>query len=259
MGTQESFVRVSHDHGVATVMIDREPVNAVNPDVIEEFLVAVRTAAADEEVRCIVIRGAGRCFVAGADIEVMSELTEESQLRMRRWVDVLTTLEEAPKPVIAALNGHALGGGAELALACDLRVASRRATIGFPEASLGILPGAGGSIRLPRLLGPHQARLLMMRGTRLSADEALAIGLVDEVVAEHDFDEVVAARSVEFAAGPTVSFGEIKRLARVSLDRPLAEASAEELRSVLKLIGTSDAREGLTAFLDKRSPTFRGR
>ena len=251
---------VTHDvvDSVATITLNRPPVNAVNPELIEALLPICREVAADPEVRCIVLTGAGRQFVAGADINVMNELTEESQLKMHRWTDVLRCLEEAPKPVIAGINGHALGGGAELTLACDLRLASSRATIGFPEISLGLFPGAGGSVRLPRLIGAHRAALAMIEGTRFRADDALNQGLVDKVVPEDQFDEELVKIAAEFAAKPTRAIGEIKRLVRISTDRSLAEAEGEEFQAVLRLLVTDDLAEGFDAFLQKRKPVFKG-
>lgn len=253
---------VIHHHladGVGTLTLDRPPVNAVDPALIAELRAAVTTYADDPAVRCLVIRGTGSCFVAGADLRVMRDLSIGTQRLMRGWVDVLELLEAAPKPVIAALNGHALGGGAELALACDLRIAAEPATIGFPEATLGLLPGAGGSVRLPRLLGPHRARRMMMEGTRLTARQAEEVGLVDLAVPVEEFDATVQRTAAEYAARATVALGEIKRMVRASTDGALAAASAAEFEAVLRLAATEDAAEGLQAFLDRRPAVFRGR
>ena len=182
---------ITRDAGVATIRIDRPPANAVNPALIAEFLEVLPPLAADPDVRCLVITGTGKFFIAGADIAVMRDLSDANQAEMRGWIDVQRLLERAPKPVIAAMNGHALGGGAELSLACDLRILSATASFGFPEIALGLFPGAGGSQRLPRLVGPHRAKRLMIDGTRLTAEQAMEYGLVDRVVEPGAFDAAV--------------------------------------------------------------------
>ncbi|RRQ27009.1 enoyl-CoA hydratase [Rhodococcus sp. Eu-32] len=254
-----SYLRTTVADAVATVVVDRPPANAFDPDLIDELLTALPPLADDPSVRCIVVRGTGRFFVAGADISVMRNLTEETQRAMRPWVDVQHILTSAPKPVIAAMNGHALGGGAELALACDLRVMSDAATVGFPEIALGLFPGAGGSQRLPRLIGAHRAVLLMMEGRKLTAAEALDIGLVDRVVADDRFDDTVAELAAVYAAKPTAAIGLIKQVVTDGLPLPMHEALDVEFDAVLKLITTSDTAEGLQAFLDKRPAVFTGK
>ncbi|MCF6469457.1 enoyl-CoA hydratase [Nonomuraea sp. MG754425] len=253
-----SVLEVRYEGGVATVVIDRPPANAVDPAMIEEFLDLVPRLAEDPEVRCVVITGTGRFFVAGADIAVMRDLSEANHVRMRRWIEVQRLLELAPKPVIAAMNGHALGGGAELALACDLRILAEPATFGFPEMNLGLFPGAGGSQRLPRLLGPHRAKLLMIEGARLTATEALRLGLVD-VVAGEDFDQVVARHADTLAAKPTRTIGMLKRIVDEGYGLPIEQALEGERAAVMELIHTDDAAEGLQAFLDRREARFTGR
>ncbi|WP_197725353.1 enoyl-CoA hydratase/isomerase family protein [Actinoplanes sp. OR16] len=250
---------MSVSDAVATIVIDRPPANAVNPALIEEFLKILPGIAGDPAVRCIVITGTGRFFVAGADIAVMRDLSRDNHVRMRRWVEVQRLLEVAPKPVIAAINGHALGGGAELALACDLRIAAAGATVGFPEMRLGLFPGAGGSQRLPRLLGVHRARLLMIEGDRMSAAQALAIGLVDEVVRDEDFAGAVTDRARDWATRPTTAIGLLKRSMAEGASLDIDGALGAEWAAVQQLITTEDAAEGLQAFLDSRLPRFTGR
>ncbi|MEV0109476.1 enoyl-CoA hydratase-related protein [Nocardia sp. NPDC050799] len=251
-------VRVSVRDAVATVVLDRPPANAFDPGLIAELRTTLEPLATDPEVRCLVLRGTGRFFVAGADIRVMRDLTEETQRAMRPWVDIARLLETAPKPALAAINGHALGGGAELTLACDMRVMTESATIGFPEIDLGLFPGAGGSQRLPRLLGAHRAKLLMIEGSRLPAAAALRIGLVDEVVADARFDDRIDELAAALAAKPTRTVGLLKRIVEQGRDLPLDDALDLEFGAVLELIRTGDAAEGLQAFLDKRAPSFSG-
>jgi enoyl-CoA hydratase len=250
---------ITRDAGVATIRIDRPPANAVDPAMIAEFREVLPPLADDPEVRCLVITGTGRFFVAGADIAVMRDLSGANQAKMRGWIEVQRLLERAPKPVIAAMNGHALGGGAELSLACDLRILSASASFGFPEIALGLFPGAGGSQRLPRLVGPHRARRLMIEGTRLTAEQALESGLVDRVVEPDRFDAAVAEEARRLAAKPTAAIGLLKRVVDEGYGLPIEEALLREEKGVLELTRTADAAEGLQAFLDKRPPEFTGR
>lgn len=256
--TKAPGFRFDHDGPVATLVIDNGPVNTVDPDLIEGLIEALPALTDDPAVRCIVVRGKDRVFIGGADIAVMRRLDPDTYRAMRRWVHVQRALELAPKPVVAALNGHALGGGAELALACDLRILHARATFGFPETGLGIFPGAGGSQRLPRLIGPHRARRLIIDGTRLTAGEALDQGLVDLVAAD-DFDAVVAREATRLAALPTATIGLVKHVIDAGWGLPIDEAMRVEEEYVLRNLALTDAAEGLQAFLDKRPPTFTGR
>ncbi|GHE84089.1 enoyl-CoA hydratase [Amycolatopsis deserti] len=250
---------ITRDAGVATIRIDRPPANAVDPAMITEFGQVLPPLVDDPDVRCLVITGTGRFFVAGADIAVMRDLSEANQAKMRGWIDVQRMLERAPKPVIAAMNGHALGGGAELSLACDLRILSASASFGFPEIALGLFPGAGGSQRLPRLVGPHVAKRLMIEGNRLTAQRALELGLVDRVVDAADFQAVVAEEARRLAGKATAAIGLLKRVVDEGHGLPIEEALLREEKGVLELTRTADAAEGLQAFLDKRPPRFTGR
>lgn len=250
--------RLEQDGPITTVVFDNGPVNTVDPSLIEGLIDALPTVTEDPAVRCVVLRGKGKVFVGGADIRVMRKLDPDTYRAMRRWVEVQRILELAPKPVVAALNGHALGGGAELALACDLRILHERATFGFPETRLGIFPGAGGSQRLPRLIGPHRAKRLIMDGTRLTAKEALDQGLVD-LIAGDDFETVVARESTRLAALPTETIGLVKQVIDRGWSLPIDEAMEVEEAHVLRNLELADAAEGLQAFLDKRPPTFTGR
>lgn len=254
----QSVLEVIRDGAVATIRISRPPANAVNPAMIAEFLTVIQPLAADQDVRCIVITGTGRFFVAGADIAVMRDLSAGNQAEMRRWIDVQRLLELAPKPVIAAMNGHALGGGAELSLACDLRILSGDGSFGFPEMALGLFPGAGGSQRLPRLVGPHLAKRIMIGGERYSPGDALRLGLVDLVADPDGFAGVVAEQARDLAAKPTVAVGLLKRVIDEGYGLPIDDALRREEKGVQDLTRTADAAEGLQAFLDKRPAVFQG-
>jgi enoyl-CoA hydratase len=243
---------------VATVTFARPPVNAVDLSVIDDFLRLVDDLA-DPEVRAVVVTGQGRSFCAGADIAMMRDLSHENHRRLRRWVDVQAGLEALAKPVVVAINGYALGGGAELALACDVRLMAEGAEIGFPEIGLGIFPGAGGTQRLTRLLGPAVALRLMLDGRRLAAAEARAIGLVDLVWPAEALLAEAEARARRLAEGPTRAIGLLKRCVYGGAGRSLDEGLDLEWQAVLEVLGTADAAEGLAAFLEKRPPRFRGR
>ena len=249
---------VTRAGGVATVALDRPPVNAVDLAVIDEFLRVVAQLSSDRGVRAVIITGRERRFCAGADIAMLKDAAPENQRRARQWVDVQAGLEAMEKPVIAAINGYALGGGAELALACDLRLMARGGEIGFPEIQLGIFPGAGGTQRLTRLLGPARALRLMMEGRRLTADEARVLGLVDEVVPADLLDRTAREMADRLAAGPTRAMGLLKRCVYRGYGRPLEEGLAIEAAAVAEVVRTADAREGMDAFLAKRPPRFTG-
>ena len=249
---------VTRAGGVATVALDRPPVNAVDLEVIDEFLGTVAELAADRAVRAVILTGRERRFCAGADIAMLRDLSPENQRRARRWVDVQAGLEAMEKPVVAAINGYALGGGAELALACDVRLMARGGEIGFPEIRLGFFPGAGGTQRLTRLVGPARALRLMMEGRRLTADEAHALGLVDEVVPADLLPQTARDVAERLASGPTRAIGLLKRCVYQGHGRPLDEGLALEAGAVSELIRTADAREGMEAFLAKRPPALHG-
>jgi enoyl-CoA hydratase len=243
---------------VATVVLDRPPVNAVDLEVIDEFLEVVAELGVARAVRAVVLTGRERRFCAGADIAMLQDFSPENQRRARRWVDVQAGLEAMEKPVVAAINGYALGGGAELALACDFRLMARGGEIGFPEIRLGFFPGAGGTQRLTRLVGPARALRLMMEGRRLEANEARALGLVDEVVPAELLPQTARDVAERLATGPTRAIGLLKRCVYQGHGRPLDEGLALEEAAVAELIRTVDAREGMEAFLAKRPPRFTG-
>lgn len=250
--------RIEPDGPVTTVVLDHGRANTVDPDLIDSLLLHLPAVLHDPTVRCVVIRGKGKIFVGGADLVVMRRLEPETYRAMRRWVDVQRAIELAPKPVVAALNGHALGGGAELALACDLRIMHARATFGFPETDLGIFPGAGGSQRLPRLVGPHRAKKFIFDATRLCAADALREGLVDLVAAD-DFDKVVRREAHRLAARPTATLGLVKATIDRGAGLPIDDAMDIEEHYVMQNLALADAAEGIQAFLDKRGATFEGR
>jgi enoyl-CoA hydratase len=243
---------------VATITLSRPPVNAMNPQLIDELLDAVDMLAVDPAARAIMIMGAGGRYCAGADIAVMSDHSRATYRRMRRQIEVEDALERLEKPVVVAIEKFALGGGAELALACDVRIMGESALFGFPEAALGLLPGAGGTQRLTRLVGTARAFWMMATGAKLSAAEALDYGLVNEVVA----DDAVLARAREVAEqlanGPTRAIGLIKRLVYESWGRELPSGLLREGDAVFELLSSADLQEGFLAFHEKRPARFTG-
>ncbi len=244
--------------GVVTITLDRPPVNAVNPELIDELLDVLDLLAEDASARAILFMGARGRWCAGADIGVMSDHTRSTYRKMRRQIEIEDALERLEKPVVVAIEKFALGGGAELALACDVRVMGEGAVFGLPEASLGLLPGAGGTQRLTRLVGTARAFWMMSTGAKLPAAQALEYGLVNEVVP----DDAVVTRAREiaeqFAAGPTRAIGLIKRLVYESWGRELPSGLLREGDAVFELLGSNDLHEGFAAFREKRSPRFSG-
>lgn len=244
--------------GVVTITLDRPPVNAVNPELIDELLDVLDLLAEDPSARAILFMGAGGRWCAGADIGVMSDHTRSTYRRMRRQIEIEDALERLAKPVVVAIEKFALGGGAELALACDVRVMGEGAVFGLPEASLGLFPGAGGTQRLTRLVGTARAFWMMATGAKLPAAQALEYGLVNEVVPDDAVVTRARAIAEQFAAGPTLAIGLIKRLVYESWGRELPSGLLREGDAVFELLKSDDLREGFEAFREKRPPQFSG-
>jgi enoyl-CoA hydratase/carnithine racemase len=254
------FVRVEIDDAVATIRIDRPKANALSRAVSVELSEAANAVAADEAVRAVVLWGGERIFAAGADIKDMVDYgPEDAAPDVGALEQACRDLEAIPKPVIAAINGFALGGGCELALACDQRIAAEDAQLGLPEIRLGIIPGSGGTQRLPRLVGLARARDLILSGRWVGAEEARAIGLVDRVKPPGHVYAAATEEARRFAAGPTIAYAAAKRALAAASDVELARGLELERDAFLPLFATEDQEEGMRAFLDKRDPEFRGR
>ncbi|QLC33866.1 enoyl-CoA hydratase/isomerase family protein [Halarchaeum sp. CBA1220] len=251
-------ISLALDDGVATVTIDRpESLNALNSAALDALLDALDEAE-EREARVLVLTGAGEtAFAAGADIEEMADFsTPEAHAYASLGHDVTRAIETFPAPAIAAINGYALGGGLELALACDLRVASERAVLGQTETDLGIVPGWGGTQRLPRLVGDETARRLVYFGDRVDAQDAHELGLVGDVVANDELDGHVAALASDLAARPRFALAAAKEAITQSHETDLAAGLDFERRTWASLFGTHDQREGMAAFLEERDPAF---
>jgi enoyl-CoA hydratase len=256
-------VVVERASSVATVTLNRpEVLNALNGRMLDELAQTFAQLAADPEVRAVVVTGAGpKAFAAGADIGELNALSDAlaGEAQARRGQALTIAIERLPVPVIAAVNGFALGGGCELAMACDLRIAAENARFGQPEVNLGILPGYGGTQRLTRLVGEGMAMYLCLSGELIDAREALRIGLVQKVVAPDALlAEANRIAAVIAAKGP-LAVTATKRAIIDGAALPLADGLALEALRFGQLIATADFREGSSAFLDKRKAVFQGR
>lgn len=255
-----SLVRLERRGAVAVITLDRPPVNALSGELVADLAVAI-DGAGDPGVRAVVVTGSPH-FAAGADISGFKALMEAGGSGAELGVQlsgVLTRFEALAKPVIAAVRGYALGGGLELAMACDLRIFGEGAKVGQPEIKLGLIPGAGGTQRLPRLIGVGRARHLVYTGRMVDAAEAERIGLADRVVPDAALDETALAWADELAAGATAAIAVAKRVIARGIELPLAGALALETEGFGECFGTADAAEGVAAFLGKRPPQFSGR
>jgi enoyl-CoA hydratase/carnithine racemase len=246
--------------GVAIVRLDRPPVNALSRALLTELAEVARALTADAAVRAVVVCGEGKAFAAGADISEFGDqdAAREIGARFRAAFDALAAI---PRPVIAAIHGVALGGGLELALACDLRVAADTARVGQPEILLGIIPGAGATQRLARLVGPARAKDLIWSGRQVKADEALAMGLVDRVVPAADLLDVTLDHAAELAAGPTVALSLTKQVIDAGLDGSLQHGLDLEAKAFVEVFASEDAAIGVGSFLEHGpgKATFTGR
>jgi enoyl-CoA hydratase len=261
MPTYDSVLYETAD-AIATITVNRpDKLNALNAATIDELHAAFREADGDDGVRAIILTGAGaKAFVAGADIGELAKMGPLNGVRVsRQGQDAFRFLETMRKPVVAAVNGFALGGGLELALACHLRMASAKAKFGLPEVKLGIIPGYGGTIRLPRLVGRGRALEMILTGDMIDAAEACRIGLVNRVAEPEQLMEETRALVGRIVANGPVALA----MAIESVDHAATSSTENGLRFESDLFGllasTEDMREGMQAFLEKRSPAFRGR
>ncbi|TMC47143.1 MAG: enoyl-CoA hydratase/isomerase family protein [Chloroflexi bacterium] len=255
-------VRLEKQDSIGHIVLDRPPANSYDKAFMEELEGAIDEAARDDAVKAILLRSAsGKFFSAGADVSVFARSgLDEQNAFVVCANEAMGKFESTPKVVVAAINGHCLGGGLEMALCCDFRVAAEGSyRIGLPEVSLGLLPGTGGTQRLPRLIGRQKALDLMLTGRTLVPQEALAAGIVDAVVPAAELVEKALALLKPYAAGPTFAIGRIKKAAVLGFGMPLAEGLKLERQFLIELFKSEDAKEGVTAFVEKRKPIYKGR
>ena len=254
------FVRLEVDGGVGTIRLDRPPMNAINDDLTRDLVEAANEATVRDDVRAVVIWGGEKVFAAGADIKQMAQASSQQMKgRIGGLQEAFSVVEDIPKVTIAAINGFCLGGGCELALTADFRFAADDAQLGQPEIKLGIIPGAGGTQRLPRLVGPARAKDIIYSGRFVPAKEALDIGLVDEMFPSADVYERAVEKAREYATGPTAAL----RAAKVSVNWggrvDLRTGLVIERETFVDLFATEDQKEGMRAFVEKEQPKFTGR
>ncbi|EHQ88875.1 enoyl-CoA hydratase/isomerase family protein [Desulfosporosinus youngiae] len=258
---ENKVVELTISESVGIITINNPPVNALTLDVRGQLKEVLQEVEENKEIRALVVTGAGaKFFVAGADIKDFPKQMENGPRENATiYKDMFTYLEETPIPVIAAVNGLALGGGCELILACDLRIADEKAKMGLPEVTLGLIPGLGGTQRLARLIGQSKAKELLFTGTTISAEEALRIGLVNQVVPSGTAVEEALKLAHKLAKGAGVAMAYAKHLVNKGPELPLQDAMEMEMQHVEKIFKTEDLQEGLEAFINKRPAVFKNR
>jgi enoyl-CoA hydratase/carnithine racemase len=250
-GASPEFVTLQVEDGIGTIRLDRPKMNAINEQLHWEVRAAAMEAERRDDVRAVVLYGGERVFAAGADIKAMAQLDGTGMVAWgRELTNSFTHVARIPKAVIAAITGYALGGGCELALCADFRVLGASAKIGQPEIQLGVIPGAGGTQRLTRLVGPAKAKDLVFTGRHLGAEEALEIGLADAVVPDDEVYSTAIAMARKFAAGPPRALAAGKKAIDEGLDLPLAEGLQLESRLFAELFDTEDQKTGMQTFIE---------
>jgi enoyl-CoA hydratase/carnithine racemase len=254
-------VRLEKQDSIGHIVLDRPPANSYDKAFMDELDAVIDDAGRDDTVKAIVLRSASeKFFSAGADVSVFAKsgLDEQTEF-VARANEAMSKFESTPKVVIAAINGHCLGGGLEMALCCDFRVAAEGSyRIGLPEVTLGLLPGTGGTQRLPRLIGRQKALDFMLRGTTMPPQDALAAGIVDEVVPAAELVDKAVERARSYATGPTFAIGRIKKAVVQGFGMRLDEGLKLERQLLIELFKSEDAKEGVTAFVEKRKPNYKG-
>jgi enoyl-CoA hydratase len=244
------YVEVGVEDSVATIHLRRPPMNALNRAMQSEIRDAAREVSARADVRAVVVYGGPKVFAAGADVKEMADWSyTDAAARTADLSDCFTAVARIPQPTIAAITGYALGGGMELALCCDLRICGDNARLGQPEILLGIIPGAGGTQRLPRLIGPARAKELIFTGRMVSADEAARIGMVDQVVAPDDVYAAALELARRLAAGPPLALRAAKEAIDCGLETDLATGLQIERLAFTSLFATQDQSDGMASFV----------
>jgi len=255
-------VRFEKQDSIGHIVLDRPPANSYDKSFMDELDSAIEETRRDDAVKAILLRSANeKFFSAGADVSVFAKSgLDEQNAFVVCANEAMGKFESTAKVVVAAINGHCLGGGLEMALCCDFRIAAEGSyRIGLPEVSLGLLPGTGGTQRLPRLIGRQKALDFMLRGTTMPPHEALAAGIVDEVVPAGELVNKAVERAKVYATGPTFAIGRIKRATVQGLGMRLDEGLKLERQLLIELFKSDDAKEGVTAFVEKRKPNYKGK
>ncbi|WP_053362644.1 enoyl-CoA hydratase-related protein [Bacillus sp. FJAT-27251] len=254
----EEVLLCSMEGKIAVMEINRPPYNPLNPAVFEQMISFLEDLYRNEEVQVLVIKGSGeKAFSAGADItQFVPRLGKKDISLTAGFHKAFELLSQLPIPVIAAMKGHVLGGGLELALACDFRICDENTRMGLPEINLGIFPGAGGTQRLPRLIGKSKAMEMIMFGTPIHAEEAVRYGLVNKVAAAGTVDNVAMDWANSLAQKPKTALKNIKKTIQHGMNLPLAEGLRYEMELFSEMFVSEDAKEGVHAFLEKRTPNF---
>ncbi|MEV4012232.1 enoyl-CoA hydratase-related protein [Nonomuraea angiospora] len=254
------FVSVEVADQIATIRLDRPKMNALNMQVQREIVEAAREVDADPQVQAVIVYGGEKVFAAGVDIKEMADMSYADMAAHSRTLQAcFTEVARIGKPVIAAITGYALGGGCELALCADFRVAGESARLGQPEILLGLIPGAGGTQRLPRLIGPARAKDLIFTGRHVPAAEALDLGLVDRVVPDEQVYTAALEWAATFVGGPSVALRAAKQAVDQGLEADLGTGLEIERLQFSGLFATDDAKIGMRAFTEKAKPKFTGR
>ncbi|GAB3623244.1 enoyl-CoA hydratase-related protein [Mariniluteicoccus endophyticus] len=257
-GSDHVLVEVAD--GVGTIRIDKPKMNPLNTEIQLAIGHAARWLAQNDEVAAVVVTGGEKVFAAGADIKEMIDYSGADMARIGREIHAaFEDLAHLPKPVVAAINGYALGGGFELAMCADWRICADDAKVGQPETTLGVVPGLGGSQRLPRLVGPSRAKELLFTGRMVGAEEALRIGMVDQVVPAAEVQDAAKNWAAQFVGGPARAIAACKELVDAGLDGSLESGLALERSYFAGLFDSEDKDRGMRAFANKEKPTFTGR
>ncbi|WP_436501893.1 enoyl-CoA hydratase/isomerase family protein [Actinokineospora sp. HUAS TT18] len=245
------FVRLEVEDGIGTIRLDRPPMNAINRQLQAELRAAAQEARERDDIKAVIVYGGEKVFAAGADVKEFAEMSYTDIADYGpELTGSITAIAELPKPTVAAITGFALGGGFELALACDRRIAGDNAKVGQPEILLGIIPGAGGTQRLARLIGPSKTKDLVYTGRFVKADEALALGMVDEVVAPDDVYEAAKRWASQFTRGASRALAAAKAAIDGGLDNDLASGLKLETNLFAALFATEDRDTGLRSFIE---------
>jgi len=255
------IVKVAVDAGLAVVTIDRpEALNALNDETLAGLEGAFSALGTDRAIRAVILTGTGKAFAAGADIKAIAEFTPlDARAFSQRGQRVFNLIEDFQHPVLAAVNGFALGGGCELAMACDLRIASDKAKAGQPEVNLGVIPGFGGTQRLARILGRSAAKYLLFTGEIIGAQRALELGLFNEVVAPEELMPRCLAIAAVIAGKAPIAVSHCKAAVNLGTETTLSHGLSHEAELFAQTFATEDQKEGMLAFINKREPRFQGK